>query len=60
MEYFLTEDKYQVVEKLDEALAHNIDSSSHLLFIVAATIYYSENNFEAALRLLQQADDLEW
>lgn len=58
-EYFSTNNKDVVVSKLDDLVAKDIDSSNQMLFVVAATIYYNEQNYDAALRILHQADFLE-
>ncbi|KAK6643739.1 hypothetical protein RUM43_000002 [Polyplax serrata] len=59
IEYFLAEDKISVLKKLDDILSKDIDASNHLLFLVGAIIYYREQNYEAALQLLNQGDNLE-
>lgn len=58
-EYFSANNKDVVVNKLDDIVAKDIDESNQILFIVAATIYYNEQNYDAALRILHQADFLE-
>lgn len=58
-EYFSTNSKDVVVSKLDDVVAKDIDSSNQMLFVVAATIYFNEQNYDAALRILHQADFLE-
>lgn len=60
VEYFLAGDKSHVVKKLDDILSKDIDATNHLLFIAAAVIYSNEQNYEAALQILHQGDNLEW
>nr|CAD7395573.1 unnamed protein product [Timema cristinae] len=47
------------VSKLDQQASGNVDVNNYTSIIVTATVYYHEGNFEAALRILNQADYLE-
>lgn len=49
-----------IVLKLDQQVSGNIDVNNHVFLLVAATIYYNENSFETALKVLHQSDHLEW
>lgn len=52
--------RVSIVTQLEEQLSsNNLDLNNTTLLIVAANIFYKENNFEAALRVLHQSDDLE-
>ncbi|KAL1431156.1 hypothetical protein MTO96_014541 [Rhipicephalus appendiculatus] len=51
--------KDQVVKQLDQKLSKSLDVNNVILPVVAATIYYHEQNYEAALRVLHQNDSLE-
>jgi coatomer protein complex subunit epsilon len=42
-----------------DASTGNLDASNPTLLVCVATILYSENNFEAAMRVLHSSDDLE-
>nr|CAD7588005.1 unnamed protein product [Timema genevievae] len=60
-EYFAVPSKRDtLVSKLDQQASGNVDVNNYTSIIVTATIYYHEGNFEAALRILNQADYLEW
>nr|SVE72457.1 EOG090X0A8E [Daphnia similis] len=48
-----------IVLKLDQQVSGNIDVNNHVFLLVAATIYYNENNYETALKVLHQSDNLE-
>lgn len=49
-----------IVSNLDHQVSGNVDVSNHTLIIVAASIYYLERNYDSALRILNEADHLEW
>ena len=49
-----------VVSELEAQLSGNVDLSNTALLVVAATIYCHEENYEGALRVLNQSDALEW
>ncbi|KAM7303124.1 coatomer subunit epsilon [Ixodes scapularis] len=51
--------KDQVARELDQSMAKSMDVNNVILPLVAATIYYHEQNYEAALRVLHQTDSLE-
>nr|CAD7194905.1 unnamed protein product [Timema douglasi] len=60
-EYFAVPSKRDtLVSKLDQQASGNVDVNNYTSIIVTATVYYHEGNFEAALRILNQADYLEW
>ncbi|KAK8389675.1 hypothetical protein O3P69_008985 [Scylla paramamosain] len=48
-----------VVNELEAQLSGNVDLSNTALLVVAATIYCHEENYEGALRVLNQSDALE-
>uniref|UniRef100_T1JDD5 Coatomer subunit epsilon n=1 Tax=Strigamia maritima TaxID=126957 RepID=T1JDD5_STRMM len=48
----------QILLKLDEKMS-NVDANDHIFILVAATIYYHEQNYDAALRILHQSENLE-
>ncbi|KAK7866152.1 hypothetical protein R5R35_004798 [Gryllus longicercus] len=48
-----------LISELDQQIAGNVDASNINFMIAASTVYYHEENFDAALRLLNQADHLE-
>nr|CAD7263191.1 unnamed protein product [Timema shepardi] len=59
-EYFAVPSKRDtLVSKLDQQASGNVDVNNYTSIIVTATVYYHEGNFEAALRILNQADYLE-
>lgn len=49
-----------IVNDLEQELSGNVDLNNTTLLIVAATIYCHEENYEAALRVLNQSETLEW
>jgi len=49
-----------IVANLDQQVSGNVDISNHTFVIVAASIYYLEQNYDSALRILNEADHLEW
>lgn len=51
--------KDQVVKQLDQKLSQSLDVNNIILPLVAATIYYHEQNYEAGLRVLHQTESLE-
>ena len=60
VDYYLAQDKNVIVQKMDDILSKDVKTSSNLLFITAAIIYYHELNYESALQILHQGDNLEW
>ena len=50
----------QIVEKLDKEMSAGFDTNDVTKIIVAGSIYYHIGNFESALRVLRQAENLEW
>ncbi|EEB14534.1 Coatomer subunit epsilon, putative [Pediculus humanus corporis] len=59
VDYYLAQDKNVIVQKMDDILSKDVKTSSNLLFITAAIIYYHELNYESALQILHQGDNLE-
>lgn len=51
--------KPAIVADIDARVAKGIELSNEIFLIVAATIYYHEDNYEAALKILHNADSLE-
>jgi len=49
-----------IVSNLDQQVSGNVDVSNYTFIIVAASIYYLEHNYDSALRILNEADHLEW
>ncbi|XP_047003765.1 coatomer subunit epsilon [Schistocerca americana] len=59
-EYFSDKHKrLSIVTKLDDQTSGNIDPKNVNFIISAATIYYEEENFDSALRILHNTDHLE-
>jgi len=59
-EYFAAPSKREsIVANLDQQVSGNVDISNHTFVIVAASIYYLEQNYDSALRILNEADHLE-
>lgn len=52
--------KDEAVSHLEKLLTSSVVKDKHLLIIAAATIYAEEGNFEAALRVLNQGDHIEY
>ncbi|KAH0549110.1 coatomer subunit epsilon [Cotesia glomerata] len=58
-EYFASPNRREtILAELDRATGYSIIDNNNLM-IVAATIYYHEKNLESALRVLQNANNLE-
>ncbi|KAB7504542.1 Coatomer subunit epsilon [Armadillidium nasatum] len=51
--------RVSIVNDLEQELSGNVNLDNVTLLIVAATIYTQEDNYEGALRVLNQADSLE-
>ncbi|VVC92041.1 unnamed protein product [Leptidea sinapis] len=51
--------KPQIVADIDARVAKGTELSNEIFLIVAATIYYHEGNYEAALKILHGAEQLE-
>lgn len=49
-----------IVDKLDKLVAGGFTSEDVTLIIVAGMIYNHVGNYETALRVLHQGDNLEW
>ena len=58
--FVLSPNRQTVVNELESQLSGSVDLTNTALLIVAATIYSHEDNYEAALRVLNQSDALEW
>lgn len=54
-----TSGRSSVVNELEAQLSKSVDLTNIALLVVAATIYSHEDNYEAALRVLNQSDALE-
>lgn len=54
-----TSGRSSVVNELESELSGSVDLTNTALLVVAATIYCHEDNYEAALRVLNQSDALE-
>ncbi|KAK7499750.1 hypothetical protein BaRGS_00009091 [Batillaria attramentaria] len=48
-----------VVRDLDSKMAGSVDVSNSIFVLMAASIYYHEQNYDSALRVLHQSDNLE-
>jgi len=57
---FISLSRESIVANLDQQVSGNVDISNHTFVIVAASIYYLEQNYDSALRILNEADHLEW
>ncbi|KAK8739660.1 hypothetical protein OTU49_003455, partial [Cherax quadricarinatus] len=53
------ENRTTIVNDVESQLSGNVDLTNIALLVVAATIYSHEENYEAALRVLNQSDALE-
>ncbi|KAG6457651.1 hypothetical protein O3G_MSEX010412 [Manduca sexta] len=51
--------KPAIVADIDARVAKGIELTNEIFLIVAATIYYHEDNYEAALKILHNAETLE-
>ncbi|XP_072038590.1 coatomer subunit epsilon-like [Amphiura filiformis] len=49
----------KVVQDLDSKMSSSVDISNDTFLLMAAAIYYHEENFDAALRCLHQSESLE-
>ncbi|KAL8591244.1 hypothetical protein ACOMHN_017568 [Nucella lapillus] len=49
----------QIVHDLDTKMAGSVDISNSIFVLMAGSIYYHEQNTDAALRVLHQSDNLE-
>ena len=50
---------FSILQSLEEKLSGNVDVENKTLPIVAASVYYHEGNFDAALRVLHSIESLE-
>lgn len=59
-EYFSQPTKREsIVLKLDDMISGNFDINNYVFLIVAGTIYFNENSYETALKVLHQSNHLE-
>ncbi|KAJ8030032.1 Coatomer subunit epsilon [Holothuria leucospilota] len=59
-DYLASPDKRsQVLKDLDKKMSSSVDVNNDTFLLMAASIYYHEENFDAALRCLHQSDSLE-
>jgi hypothetical protein len=49
-----------LVGKIEKEMSAGFDTNDVTKIIVVGSIYYHVGNFEAALRVLRQAENLEW
>ncbi|XP_028026559.1 coatomer subunit epsilon [Bombyx mandarina] len=60
VDYLLPDaNKSAIVADIDARVAKGTELSNEIFLIVAATIYYHEDNYEAALKILHNAESLE-
>ncbi|XP_062516839.1 coatomer subunit epsilon-like [Corticium candelabrum] len=48
-----------IIADVDSKLNSGVDASNNTFFLIAATIFYNEQNYDSALRCLHQTEDLE-
>jgi coatomer protein complex subunit epsilon len=59
-EYLAHENKRDsIVNTLDQKMAANVDVKNSIFLVVAATVYFHEQNYDAGLRVLYQSESLE-
>ncbi|TRY67252.1 hypothetical protein TCAL_02931 [Tigriopus californicus] len=49
----------ELVQEMETEMSGTVDLNNHVLLLVAASIFYQEENYEAALRVLHPSDHLE-
>ncbi|XP_071449659.1 coatomer subunit epsilon [Hetaerina americana] len=49
----------EIINNIDKKVSGSINYGDHIFLITASTIYYHEQNYESALRVLHQAEHLE-
>lgn len=49
----------EIVKKLNQQISGNLQVTNHIFLLTAASIFYHQRNYEATLRILHQADNLE-
>jgi len=49
----------KIIKELDSQMSGNVDLTNHTFLLMAASIYYHEENYDSALRTLHQSDNLE-
>ncbi|KAM3960451.1 LOW QUALITY PROTEIN: coatomer subunit epsilon-like [Aphomia sociella] len=59
VEYLPDANKPAIVADIDARVAKGTELSNEIFLIVAATIYYHEDNYEAALKILHGSESLE-
>ncbi|XP_022248146.1 coatomer subunit epsilon-like isoform X2 [Limulus polyphemus] len=52
--------KDKIVKEMDQKMTKSVDATNTTLLLIAATVYCHEENYDAALRVLQQTETLEW
>ncbi|XP_041365039.1 coatomer subunit epsilon-like [Gigantopelta aegis] len=59
-DYMSTENRRDtIIKDLDSKMSGSVDLTNSTLLLMAASIYFHEQNFDAALRTLHQSDDIE-
>ncbi|XP_071511396.1 coatomer subunit epsilon-like [Diadema antillarum] len=59
-DYLANPDKREkLVAELDSKMSSSVDASNDTFLLMAASIYYHEQNFDSALRCLRQSESLE-
>jgi len=59
-EYLSNESRREaIVSELDAQMSGSVDMSNHTYLLMAASVYYHEQNYDSVLRTLHQSDDLE-
>jgi len=48
-----------IIKELDSEMSGNVDLSNYTYLLMAASVYYHEQNYDSALRTLHQSDNLE-
>ncbi|XP_013780280.1 coatomer subunit epsilon-like isoform X1 [Limulus polyphemus] len=51
--------KDKIVKEMDQKMTKSVDATNTTLLLIAATVYCHEENYDAALRVLQQTETLE-
>lgn len=49
-----------IVAELDREMSRSVDVTNTTFLLMAASIYFHDQNPDAALRTLHQGDSLEW
>jgi coatomer protein complex subunit epsilon len=48
-----------ILKKLEAGISSGVDASNDMFLLMAASVYYHEQNYDAALRILNQSESLE-